>query len=138
MLIARNEALPEGTDRGGVGHLVVIQGKANKPDKGEPFVQSFFHRRVTQIVPTPEQKDLEQRLSRKSPCIGLKLSWDRNGFCLWQKRLECHVFRWPTREAEGGPLTPPILDKLRARLDARAAAPAQRKAFLPQHIDHSA
>ena len=28
------------------------------------------------------------------------LYWDRNGFCLWQKRLERHVFRWPTREAE--------------------------------------
>lgn len=28
------------------------------------------------------------------------LYWDRNGFCLWHKRLERHVFRWPTREAE--------------------------------------
>jgi transposase len=28
------------------------------------------------------------------------LYWDRNGICLWQKRLERHVFRWPTREAE--------------------------------------
>jgi len=28
------------------------------------------------------------------------LCWDRNGFCLWHKRLERHVFRWPNREAE--------------------------------------
>jgi len=28
------------------------------------------------------------------------LYWDRNGFCLWHNRLERHVFRWPTHEAE--------------------------------------
>lgn len=26
------------------------------------------------------------------------LYWDRNGFCLWQKRLEKDVFTWPTCE----------------------------------------
>ena len=28
------------------------------------------------------------------------LYWDRNGFCLWQKRLEKHRFTWPGSEAE--------------------------------------
>jgi transposase len=28
------------------------------------------------------------------------LYWDRNGFCLWQKRLEKHYFRWPTSASD--------------------------------------
>jgi len=28
------------------------------------------------------------------------LYWDRNGFCLWQKRLEKERFRWPESEGE--------------------------------------
>lgn len=28
------------------------------------------------------------------------LYWDRNGFCLWQKRLERHRFVWPELEAQ--------------------------------------
>ncbi len=28
------------------------------------------------------------------------LFWDRNGFCLWHKRLEKHLFKWPTSQGE--------------------------------------
>lgn len=28
------------------------------------------------------------------------LYWDKNGFCLWQKKLEKHKFQWPESEQE--------------------------------------
>ena len=28
------------------------------------------------------------------------LYYDRNGFCLWQKRLEKHRFKWPARDQD--------------------------------------
>ncbi len=37
--------------------------------------------------------------NRKRTIIKL-LYWDRNGFCLWQKRLEKARFKWPTAGAK--------------------------------------
>ena len=38
--------------------------------------------------------------SNRSRRIIKILYWDRNGFCLWQKRLERDKFKWPRKEAE--------------------------------------
>jgi transposase len=36
------------------------------------------------------------------PCTALKvLYWERNGFCLWQKRLEKQRFVWPRPDPSG-------------------------------------
>ena len=36
----------------------------------------------------------------RSRTIVKVLYWDRNGFCLWHKRLEREKFRWPRSETE--------------------------------------
>jgi transposase len=40
--------------------------------------------------------------------------WDRNGFCLWQKRLEKDKFPWPRNEEAAREIT---VDQLRMLLD---------------------
>jgi len=45
------------------------------------------------------------------------LYWDRNGFCLWQKRLEKDRFPWPTSAEEAKEITCDQLTMLLAGID---------------------
>jgi len=57
--------------------ILVSQGFALDPLAGHMF--AFSNRRRTMVK---------------------ILYWDRNGFCLWQKRLERERFRWPESREE--------------------------------------
>lgn len=45
------------------------------------------------------------------------LYWDRNGFCLWQKRLEKHRFPWPNTEEQARQITSEQLQMLLDGID---------------------
>ncbi len=49
------------------------------------------------------------------------LYWDRNGFCLWHKRLEKDRFPWPKNENQVLELTPEQLRWLLNGIDFRRA-----------------
>ena len=49
------------------------------------------------------------------------LYWDRNGFCLWLKRLEEHKFKWPRTAEECEEITSEQLNWLLRGLDFRVA-----------------
>ncbi|MEQ9365470.1 MAG: IS66 family insertion sequence element accessory protein TnpB [Leptospirales bacterium] len=49
------------------------------------------------------------------------LYWDRNGFCLWQKRLERDRFPWPENESEALEITPQQMGWLLNGIDFRRA-----------------
>jgi len=54
------------------------------------------------------------------------LYWDRNGFCLWQKRLEKDRFPWPKDEREVKRVS---RDQLRMILDGIDFFKAHKKLF---------
>jgi transposase len=54
--------------------------------------------------------------NRKRTILKL-LYWDRNGFCLWHKRLEKHRFRWPDERNEVKEISSRELEWLIAGLD---------------------
>jgi len=45
------------------------------------------------------------------------LYWDKNGFCLWQKRLEKHKFPWPDTEEEAKEISAKRLEMLLKGID---------------------
>jgi transposase len=47
--------------------------------------------------------------------------WDRNGFCLWMKRLEKEAFRWPESEMEVIEISQTALGWLLHGLDLKQA-----------------
>jgi len=49
------------------------------------------------------------------------LYWDKNGFCLWQKRLEEHRFQWPRSAEEVVMIGPRQLEWLLDGLDYTSA-----------------
>jgi transposase len=51
------------------------------------------------------------------------LYWDRNGFCLWQKRLEKDRFKWPYNRDEVMEIGSRELSFLLESLDIRAIKP---------------
>lgn len=55
------------------------------------------------------------------------LYWDRNGYCVWYKRLEIDRFRWPRNENEAQAITGEQLGWLLSGLDIGQAH--QRRLF---------
>lgn len=53
------------------------------------------------------------------------LYWDRNGFCLCQKRLEKHRFNWPESKEEVMEIGTPELSFILEGLDIRTVRPHQ-------------
>jgi len=51
------------------------------------------------------------------------LYWERNGFCLFQKRLEKHRFKWPEKETEVMEIGTRELSFLLEGLDLRSLQP---------------
>jgi transposase len=49
------------------------------------------------------------------------LYWDKNGFCLWHKRLEKHLFKWPRSASETVRIGSQELDWLLDGLDFTSA-----------------
>lgn len=52
-----------------------------------------------ELAEQPASGDLYVFCNRAGNIVKI-LYWDRNGFCLWQKRLEKNRFKWPRRDKD--------------------------------------
>ncbi len=58
------------------------------------------------------------------------LYWDRNGFCLWQKRLEKHRFKWPKNIEQTMEIGPRELSFMLEGLDIGVIKPYQELKYI--------
>lgn len=77
------------------------------------MVQNQFHM-------NPYEQSLFVFGNRRKDLVKI-LYWDRNGFCLWQKRLEKDRFPWPSDEVEVMEITQEQLNWLLNGIDFRKA-----------------
>jgi len=68
----------------------------------------------------PFSGDLFVFCNRRQNMIKI-LYWDKNGFCLWHKRLEKHRFKWPRSAEEVVTIGPRELEWLLDGLDYTSA-----------------
>lgn len=73
-----------------------------------------------EISMDPYSRSLFVFCNRKSNLLKI-LYWDRNGFCIWQKRLERDRFPWPQDEKDVLEVTPEQLNWLLNGIDFRRA-----------------
>ena len=70
----------------------------------------------SQMKKTPQSGSLFLFCNRQRKLLR-GIYWDRNGFCLWQKRLEKHKFPWPDTEEEVKNISLEELDLLLKGID---------------------
>ena len=67
-------------------------------------IQSLAVYVVDEVKGNPLSGDLYAFCGKNRKLIKI-LYWDRNGFCLWQKRLETDTFSWPRDQGEARKIT---------------------------------
>ena len=82
-----------------------------------------------QLVQSPFSGHMFVFCNRKRNMLKI-LYWDRNGFCLWHKRLEKHKFKWPISRQEVMTIGQRELSWLMDGLDIHQKRPIKAWIFL--------